>query len=71
MFTQTKDLLALPVRVRDHGMKLCLHMVSYFEECSSRVTRNSPFMFWELHGTLPILTVTDLNLLGVESLDDE
>jgi hypothetical protein len=52
-------------------MKLCFHMVSCFEECSSRVTRNSPFMFWELCGTLPILTVTDLNLLGAESLDDE
>jgi hypothetical protein len=36
-------------------MEQCsFHLVPYFGECSSGVTLNFKFVFWELHETFPV-----------------
>jgi hypothetical protein len=43
------------------------HLISHFEECLSHVIVNSEFMFWELGGTLRLLTSSNFPY-GVEPL---
>jgi hypothetical protein len=38
------------------------HLVTLFQEYALGVTVNCELIFWEVHGTLPILTVADLKI---------
>ncbi len=38
------------------------HLVPHLEECALGVTVNCELIFWEVHGTLPILIVADVKI---------
>jgi hypothetical protein len=48
------DVLFVDCLLKGETMEQCsFHLVPYFGECSSGVTLNFKFVFWELHETFP------------------